>query len=81
MSLEIMIILVFNTAVGRLRSISGHFTEDKISGRVTLDYYDGTFSVGFARENKLLGIVRNFATDDFGKMKMNITTVQGDKKS
>ena len=61
-----------------VKSISGYFEDDQISGKTIIDFFDGTTSIGFARNNRLIGVLKN-VLPGIGNApdKVNITTVDG----
>ena len=64
-------------ADARLLRISGKFVEDKLEGRVILEFVDEVITVGHAVDNRLVGVVRNFAVQKPGVVLQNITDAHG----
>ncbi len=61
-----------------VKSLSGQFVDDALEGRVVMEFFDDSITVGFARRNRLIGAVRSFSsTDGLAKsVRMNMTTVR-----
>ena len=60
-----------------LRSLSGKFSDDSLEGSVVLEYADDSFTVGFARGNRLAGVLRSFHPGGPGTPRqMNMTTAR-----
>lgn len=64
-------------ADARLLRISGKFSEDRLEGRVILEFVDDVVAVGQAVDNRLVGLVRNFAVQKPGVTLQNITDPNG----